>query len=102
MGGARVLGLEAQIGSLEPAKRADVIVVGTNRARQTPLYDPVSQLVYATHGDDVEDDDRERAGADAGPRVLTLDEPRVLEEARQCLGEGTRRRPAVSGAPIRG
>ena len=48
MGGARVLGLEREIGSLETGKRADLIVVGVNRARQTPLYDPISHLVYAT------------------------------------------------------
>jgi len=83
MGGARVLGLEAQIGSLEPSKRADVIIVGTSRARQTPLYDPVSQLVYATHGDDVKTTIVNGRVLMRDRRVLSLDEPRVLEEARQ-------------------
>jgi len=53
LGGARALGMEAAIGSLEPGKKADLIVVATGRARQTPVYDPVSHLVYVTRGDDV-------------------------------------------------
>jgi 5-methylthioadenosine/S-adenosylhomocysteine deaminase len=53
IGGARALGMEAALGSLERSKKADLIVVGTSRARQTPLYNPVSHLVYVTRGDDV-------------------------------------------------
>jgi len=53
IGGARALGMETEIGSLERTKKADLILVGTGRARQTPLYDPVSHLVYVTRGDDV-------------------------------------------------
>src|SRR5207247_11087813 len=53
MGGARALGMDKQIGSLEPGKRADLITVSMSSARQTPLYDPVSHLVYVTRGDDV-------------------------------------------------
>jgi 5-methylthioadenosine/S-adenosylhomocysteine deaminase len=83
MGGARVLGLEAQIGSLEASKRADIIVVGTNRARQTPLYDPVSQLVYATHGDDVKTTIVNGRVLMKDRKVLSLDEPSVLAEAQQ-------------------
>ncbi len=52
-GGARALGMERTIGSIERGKRADVIIVATDRSRQTPLYDPVSHLVYVTRGDDV-------------------------------------------------
>ena len=47
-------GMERQIGSLERGKRADLLIVGMQRARQTPLYDAVSHLVYVTRGDDVE------------------------------------------------
>ncbi|MGH8443041.1 MAG: TRZ/ATZ family hydrolase, partial [Nevskiaceae bacterium] len=53
LGGARALGMEQMVGSLERGKRADVIAVSTSAARQTPLYDPVSHLVYVTRGDDV-------------------------------------------------
>jgi 5-methylthioadenosine/S-adenosylhomocysteine deaminase len=53
IGGARALGMEQQIGSLETGKRADLIAVSMSAARQTPLYNPVSHLVYVTRGDDV-------------------------------------------------
>jgi 5-methylthioadenosine/S-adenosylhomocysteine deaminase len=53
IGGARVLGMETLIGSLEAGKRADLITVSMSAARQTPAYDPVSHLVYVTRGDDV-------------------------------------------------
>jgi 5-methylthioadenosine/S-adenosylhomocysteine deaminase len=53
IGGARALGMDRLIGSLEPGKRADLICVSVDSARQTPLYDPISHLVYTTRGDDV-------------------------------------------------
>jgi 5-methylthioadenosine/S-adenosylhomocysteine deaminase len=53
VGGARVLAMEQSIGSLEAGKRADLIVVSMREARQTPIYDPISHLVYTTRGDDV-------------------------------------------------
>ena len=90
IGGARVLGMERTIGSLEPGKRADVIVVGMNRARQTPLYDPVSQLVYATHGDDVKTTIVNGQVLMRDRHVLTLDEAAVLADARR-LAEAVRR-----------
>ena len=53
IGGARALHMEQRIGSLAPGKRADLITVSMRTARQTPMYDPISHLVYATRGDDV-------------------------------------------------
>ena len=53
IGGAKALAMDRSIGSVEPGKRADLIAVSTASARQTPMYDPVSQLVYTTRGDDV-------------------------------------------------
>jgi 5-methylthioadenosine/S-adenosylhomocysteine deaminase len=53
VGGAKALGMERTIGSLEAGKRADVIAVSMASARQTPLYNAVSHLVYVTRGDDV-------------------------------------------------
>jgi 5-methylthioadenosine/S-adenosylhomocysteine deaminase len=82
MGGARALGMDRQIGSLEPRKRADIIVVSMNAARQTPLYDPVSHLVYVTRGDDVRATIVNGRVLMRDRKVLTLDTEAVLKEAR--------------------
>jgi 5-methylthioadenosine/S-adenosylhomocysteine deaminase len=86
-GGARVLGMEKQIGSLEPGKRADLIVVGMRRPRQTPLYDPVSHLVYVTRGDDVETVIVHGKVVMRDRRVLTLKEAAVLADARRMAND---------------
>ena len=51
--GARALGAETEIGSIEPGKRADLIVVGLDRPHLAPGPDPYSTLVYAARGSDV-------------------------------------------------
>ncbi len=52
-GGARALGLEAETGTLAPGMRADITVVSLSGAHQTPLYDPLAALVFASSGRDV-------------------------------------------------
>jgi 5-methylthioadenosine/S-adenosylhomocysteine deaminase len=47
LGGARALGLDAQIGSLIPGKQADVIAIDLSDVATQPCYDPISHLVYA-------------------------------------------------------
>ncbi len=51
--GARALGLAGRIGSLEPGKQADLILIDTRKPHLTPLYHAASQLVYAARGSDV-------------------------------------------------
>jgi 5-methylthioadenosine/S-adenosylhomocysteine deaminase len=51
--GARALGLEQEIGSVEIGKRADLILVDRDRPHLVPGRDPYSTLVYAAHGSDV-------------------------------------------------
>ena len=80
--GARALGMEKQIGSLEPGKRADVITVSMSAARQTPLYDVLSHLVYTTRGDDVRATIVNGRVLMRDRKVLTLDEGAVLSEGR--------------------
>ena len=50
LGGARVLGLEDSIGSIEPGKLADIVLIDTRVPELTPLYDVYSQLVYVIKG----------------------------------------------------
>jgi 5-methylthioadenosine/S-adenosylhomocysteine deaminase len=80
--GARVAGMERDVGSLEPGKRADVIVVSMSSARQTPMYDPLSHLVYVTRGDDVRTTIVNGKVLMRDRKVLTLDADHVLAEAR--------------------
>ena len=80
--GARALGLEAEIGSIEAGKRADLITVSMAAARQTPMYDPLSHLVYVTRGDDVRTTIVNGRVLMRDRKVLTLDEPGILAEAR--------------------
>lgn len=47
LGGAKILGLEDQIGSLEPGKKADLFVLSLNSAKIVPAHDPVATLVYS-------------------------------------------------------
>jgi 5-methylthioadenosine/S-adenosylhomocysteine deaminase len=82
IGGARALGMQDQIGSLETGKRADLLVVRMNRARQTPIYDPVSHLVYTTRGDDVDTTIVNGKVLMRGRVVRTLNAAAVLAEAR--------------------
>jgi 5-methylthioadenosine/S-adenosylhomocysteine deaminase len=80
--GAEALGLGDRIGSLEVGKQADLITVAMDGARQTPMFDPISHLVYVAHGDDV------RTTIVAGRvlmkdrQVLTLNAADVIRDAR--------------------
>ena len=51
--GARALGLADQIGSLKAGKRADIIMLETRRPHLTPMYHPISHVVYSACGSDV-------------------------------------------------
>ena len=91
IGGARALGMERLIGSLERGKRADLITVSTGAARQTPLYDPVSHLVYVTRGDDVRTTIVNGKVLMRDRQVRTLDRAAVIADANR-LAAGARRR----------
>jgi 5-methylthioadenosine/S-adenosylhomocysteine deaminase len=82
IGGARVLGREKELGSLEAGKLADVIVVRMDQPRQTPMYEPMSHLVYTTRGDDVDTTIVNGRILMRGGKVLTLDQQTVLANAR--------------------
>jgi 5-methylthioadenosine/S-adenosylhomocysteine deaminase len=83
IGGARALGLEKEIGSLESGKRADLIFVRLDRANAVPLYDPVSQMVYALKAEDVRDVMVNGKPVVRDAKILTLDEPQILAKAAE-------------------
>jgi 5-methylthioadenosine/S-adenosylhomocysteine deaminase len=53
--GAKAIGLENYVGSLEPGKQADIIIIDTDKPHLVPMYNPVSHLIYTAQGSDVRD-----------------------------------------------
>ena len=96
--GARTLGLEDEIGSLEAGKRADLIVVDRDRPSLAPGPDPYSTLVYAAQGRDVRTTivDGEVLVNDFAP--LRVDPAELAVEARAAA----RRLAVRAGIPIGG
>ena len=55
LGGAHALGLGDEIGALTPGRWADVIAIDLSALRTQPLFDPISQIVYAASSEQVSD-----------------------------------------------
>ncbi len=76
--GARVLGMDGQVGRLEKGMKADVIVLNLNKPHLTPLYNAHSQLVYAASGADVETTVINGRIVMKNRRILTFDENEAM------------------------
>jgi 5-methylthioadenosine/S-adenosylhomocysteine deaminase len=83
IGGARALGLAKEIGSLEIGKRADLILVRLDRPNAVPLYDAVSQMVYAMKAEDVRDVMVNGHAVVRDGRILTLNQPQIMQKAEE-------------------
>ena len=83
IGGARVLGLEAKIGSLEIGKQADLITVRLDGPNAQPLYGVESQLVYALKGSDVNDVMVAGKLLVRDRKALTLDAPAIYRKTAE-------------------
>ncbi len=81
--GARALGLEKEIGSLEAGKRADVIVVDLDQLHSTPPGDVVSALVYSAVAPDVRTTIIEGQVLMRDGELLMMNEASVIEEANR-------------------
>jgi len=88
--GARALHMDAQIGSLEAGKRADIVVVDLDSLHQTPRYNIYSHLVYATKASDVRTVVIEGRVVMRDRRLLTLDEALIKQKARLLRERVTR------------
>ncbi len=82
LGGARALGLEAEVGSLVPHKKADVIAVDLGTLEAEPCYDPVSQLVYVSPREAVTDVWVDGRRILAARELQTSDSASILARAR--------------------
>ena len=81
IGGARVLGLEKEIGSLEAGKRADLVTLSLAQPHTTPLYNLYSLLVYTAQASDVQDVFINGRQIVRDQQVLTLDRVDILRKS---------------------
>jgi len=83
--GAHCLGLEDQLGSLDPGKRADFAVIDLSSPAVQPVYDPLESMVYSASRADVR-------CVFSGGREVSLDDSEVLKECsrivRKLSGQG--------------
>lgn len=84
--GARALGLSGKIGELAPGRLADIIVLDFNKPHLTPLYRPISHLVYAARGSDVRHTIINGRLVMEDRKLLTLDVDEVMERVRSFAG----------------
>ena len=83
IGGARVLGLDKKIGTLERGKRADVVVIDLQQAKVQPVYAVESAIVYAASGSSVVTTIVDGRVLMRDRKLLTVDEAAALRKAKQ-------------------
>ena len=83
MGGARALGLHREIGSLVPGKRADFIAINLNDVSTQPLYNVISQVVYAASREQVTHSYVAGQALMRDRLLTTLDEAAILARAAE-------------------
>ncbi len=79
--GAKALGWQEQIGSLEAGKSADIIAVEVSSLSQKPLYNPASQLVYTNAGSQVTHSWVAGKALMEERKLLTLNEAELIQSA---------------------
>jgi 5-methylthioadenosine/S-adenosylhomocysteine deaminase len=81
--GARALHMETAIGSLQAGKKADLILISLNEPNAVPMYDIYAQIAYSLKASDVETVVIAGRVVMQERKLLTIDEPRVLDKARE-------------------
>lgn len=81
--GARALGLQNEIGSIEAGKKADLIVLDLGRPHLVPAFNPVSHLVYAAEGSDVDTVIIDGEIVMKNRNVKTLHEEEIIRNANE-------------------
>jgi 5-methylthioadenosine/S-adenosylhomocysteine deaminase len=83
MGGARALGMENDIGSLEVGKKADFVAIDFQKAHLFPVMDPIANLIYNALGNDIELVFVDGKCLVKDGKCINIDENRLLSEAQE-------------------
>ncbi len=80
--GAESMGLKDMTGTIERGRKADIIVVDARSPHMTPLYNPVSSIVYSANGSDVKDVVVNGKVLMKDREFLTLDREEIMDRVR--------------------
>lgn len=83
--GARAVGLEREIGSLEVGKKADLILIKIDRPHLVPTHNIPSLLVYSANGNDVDTVIVDGKILMKNRKVLVIDEEKILQKAQEIF-----------------
>lgn len=86
LGGARVLGAEKELGSIEEGKQADLVLLETDSVNMFPVYNLYSALVYSANASNV---DSVWVGGEqlvSGKRLVRADLCQIRKELEQAMG----------------
>ena len=83
LNGAAALGLDGEIGSIEPGKAADLVAVDLSQLETQPAHHPISQVVYSAGRHQVTDVWINGHRVLKGRQLMTLDSQRILSESRR-------------------
>jgi cytosine/adenosine deaminase-related metal-dependent hydrolase len=81
--GAKALGMEKEIGSLEPGKKADIVLVDLRRPHLYPAHMPLFRIVYFANGNDVHTVIVDGVIRLEDRRAVGIDENAILDEAQR-------------------
>lgn len=95
--GAKALGLENEVGSLEKGKKADLILVSFRKLHLLPNWNPISHLVYSATGCDVETVICNGQVLMENRKLMTLDEESFLDEAEKLKESMPKHLPNLKG-----
>jgi len=86
IGGAKAIGLDKDIGSLEIGKQADLIIIDIDKPHLVPMYNPVSHIVYSVRGSDVRDVLVAGRILTRDHKLLSIDLEKILAKVAEISG----------------
>lgn len=89
--GAKALGMEKQIGSIEVGKKADIVIIDLNNPFAAPVHNPVSSLVYASTGCEVDTVIIDGEIIMEYGKLLTMDEELIINTANNAANDLAKR-----------
>jgi len=95
IGGAKALGLEKTVGSLEVGKKADIILLDFKKPHLTPIHDFYANIVYSANGNDVDTVIVDGKILMENKNVKTLEEKKVMLKAQKTATNLLKRKAPI-------